>query len=486
MTTALSTLSKRELSCVQRYGDWMNERIVKVLGAKFYHRNADGSIFTPRILDAISFAPWYHVVVVDPEALWHFSKDKLSHQDTLDALTGAVQRPVRPITLIPSEAGAVRHGLAFVVLLKDIPTEPTVKLPQMVPLDLAHRPTGDYVIGFGLSATGEVWGPLPNLTHMIVAGSSDSGKSAFLRSLVYQVARQPLPVDLYLADLEGLTFAWAEGWPILKTPIAQDLKAATDITRTLLTEVDRRAQLYHESGGYPESWKEYRDLTGDSLPWVLAIFDEFSALADEAGKGSQFLQNIGQLAMRARKFGVTLVFAGQDFKADLLNTRITNQLKTRVQFRAAKREQSEVVLGQGGAERITTVGRARVRLDGEVTEVQTFWVPKSVVIGDGVAGAIASLGTTRNRATGPALSNTERDLAAWAIEQNGGYLSVPDIQSRANIGYREALRLAQQWERVGWLEKDVKARNKRRVTDILAGVVGLKAERLQDLKDLKD
>lgn len=143
-------------------------------------------------------------------------------------------------------------------------------------------------------------------------------------------------------------------------------------------------------------------------------------------------------------------------------------------------------MGQGGAERITTVGRARVRLDGEVTEVQTFWVPKSVVIGDGVAGAIASLGTTRNRATGPALSNTERDLAAWAIEQNGGYLSVPDIQSRANIGYREALRLAQQWERVGWLEKDVKARNKRRVTDILAGVVGLKAERLQDLKDLKD
>jgi DNA segregation ATPase FtsK/SpoIIIE-like protein len=68
---------------------------------------------------------------------------------------------------------------------------------------------------------------------------------------------------------------------------------------------------------------------------------------------------------------VTLVLAGQDFKADLLNTRITNQLKTRVQFRCARREQSEVVLGHGGAERITIPGRA-LRLDGQLTEVQIF------------------------------------------------------------------------------------------------------------------
>jgi hypothetical protein len=474
-TQALTILSQREMSCVQHYGDWMNERIVKVLGAKFYHRNADGSIFTPRILDAISFAPWYHVVVVDPEALWHFSKDKLAHQDTLDALTGAVQRPVRPITQIPSEVGAVRHGLAFVVLLKDIPAEPAVKLPKLIPLDLAHRPTGDYVIGFGLSATGEVWRPLPTLTHMIVAGSSDSGKSAFLRSLVYQVARQSLPVELYLADLEGLTFAWAEGWPILKAPIAQNLKAAIDITRLLLSEVDRRSELYRQSGGYPESWKEYRDLTGDTLPWVLVIFDEFSALADEAGKGSQFLQAISQLAMRARKFGMTLVFAGQDFKADLLNTRITNQLKTRVQFRAARREQSEVVLGQGGAERITTPGRALVRLDGEVTEVQAFWVPKSLVIGDSPASKVQ-----------PTLSNAERDLATWAIRENGGYLSLPNIQSRANVGPREARRLAESWERRGWLEKDPKARNRRRVTKSLAGAAGLLADSLTDSTDSTD
>jgi len=320
-----------------------------------------------------------------------------------------------------------------------------------------------------MTPRGFMWGTLPKLTHIIVAGSSDSGKSAFLRSLVYQLAHQELPINLYLSDMEGLTFAWAENWPILKAPIAQDLKVATDLTGKLLSEIDRRGKLYRETGRYPESWQEYRDLSGNTLPWIVAIFDEFSALVDEAGKSSQFVQNISQIAMRARKFGVTLVFAGQDFKADLLNTRITNQLKTRVQFRAARREQCEVVLGQGGAEKITVPGRALIRLDGDVIACQTFWVPKSAVV------ETAAVQPTR-----PTLTDQERGLATWAIQDNGGYLSIADIRQRGGFGKNDADRLAQKWERDGWLVKDSKARNKRRVTSLLAGLVGLETGKLEN------
>ncbi len=467
--TAIATLSKREIASIQHYGDWMNDRIVKALAARFYHRNHDGSMFTPRIQEAVSFPPYYHVVVLDSEALWHFPKDRLIGQDALNALTGAVQRPVRIITTIPAGDGKpTRHGIAYVVTLRDIPAEQDVPLPKLVTLDLAQLPKHELLVGFGMTSRSPMWSTLPRLTHIIVAGSSDSGKSAFLRSLVYQLAHQELPIDLYLADMEGLTFAWAENWPILKAPIAQDLKAATDLTGKLLSEIDRRGKLYRETGRYPESWQEYKDLSGNTLPWIVAIFDEFAALVDEAGKSSQFVQNISQLAMRARKFGVTLVFAGQDFKADLLNTRITNQLKTRVQFRAARREQCEVVLGQGGAEKITVPGRALIRLDGDVIACQTFWVPKSEVV------------TATAQPMRPTLTDQERGLATWAIQDNGGYLSIADIRQRGGFGKNDADRLAQKWERDGWLEKDAKARNKRRVTSLLAGLVGLETGKLEN------
>ncbi|MBN1886944.1 MAG: hypothetical protein JW850_03105, partial [Thermoflexales bacterium] len=283
-------------------------------------------------------------------------------------------------------------------------------LPTCIRLNLADRPAGEYVLGFGLSHSGQLWGELDDMTHVIVAGSSDSGKSACLRSLVWQLRHQLLPVDLYLTDMEGLTFAWAAKWSMLKMPIAQDVPAATEITRHLLAEIKRRAQLYDTTGRYPEKLSEYHAVGGKRmsdetrLPWIVAVFDEFSALAEAAGKNSELLNNISQLAQRSRKYGVTLILAGQDFKADLLNTRITNQLKTRIQFRCARREQSQIVLGRSGAEKITTPGRALMWLEGKLVEIQSFWVPKETIIR-------ASGGHVEISSAGPTLSDDERMVA---------------------------------------------------------------------------
>ncbi|NIN68597.1 MAG: hypothetical protein GTO63_28605, partial [Anaerolineae bacterium] len=197
------------------------------------------------------------------------------------------------------------------------------------------------------------------------AGSTDSGKSAFLRSLLYQLLKQPfdpstspfdsaqdklragfaqdrpLPVELYLTDMDGLTFAAFKGMPQLAHPIAESVEDATKIAFRLVQEMERRAALYQATGRFPEKLSEYNSQISilhspfSILPWIVVVFDEFTALIDEAGKHSDLYRLIGQLAMRGRKYGITLVFAGQDFKADLLNTRITNQLRTRVQFACA-------------------------------------------------------------------------------------------------------------------------------------------------------
>ena len=374
----------------------------------------------------------YALVEVDTRRLPpRVSIPKLVHPDTLHHLTAVVGKPVRRLNTT---------GLTYCVALK-----PQVKqrLPRMVELDLAHRPIGDYMIGFGLSREGEVWEGVEKLRHIVVAGSTDSGKSAFLRSLLYQLLKQPLPVELYLTDMEGLTFAAFQGVPQLAHPIAESVKEATGIAFRLTQEMERRAALYQATGRFPEKLSEYHSQISNPqsrLPWIVAVFDEFTALMDEAGKHSDLYRLIGQLAMRGRKYGITLVFAGQDFKADLLNTRITNQLRTRVQFGCATAYQSQVVLGRAGAEKITTPGRALVSFGGKITEVQTFWVDK---------GRISESASQR---ISP-LSVEERELVEYALEHLGGKFHIRALAEAfsGRISQRRIEGLSRAWEARGWL-----------------------------------
>ena len=393
---------------------------------------------------------------------------KLVHPDTLHHLTAVVGKPVKRLNTT---------GLTYCVALKP---QRKQRLPKLIELDLAHRPAGDYVIGLGLSREGEVWKPLEKLRHIVVAGSTDSGKSAFLRSLLYQLLKQPLPVELYLTDMEGLTFAAFEGVPQLAHPIAESVKEATEIAFRLVQEMERRAALYQATGRFPEKLSEYNSqfsnpksqtstynpqlTTPDSklqtpnsqLPWIVAIFDEFTALMDEAGKRSDLYRLVGQLAMRGRKYGITLVFAGQDFKADLLNTRITNQLRTRVQFGCATAYQSQVVLGKSGAEKITTPGRAMVSFGGKITEVQTFWVDKERVLG------------LRQGAVSP-LAGDERELVRYALEHLGGKFNIRDLAEafKGRISQRRIEQLSRSWEARGWLATGPTRADGKTITDEL-------------------
>ena len=359
---------------------------------------------------------------------------KLVHPDTLHHLTAVVGKPVKRLNTT---------GLTYCVTLKP---QRKQRLPKMVELDLSHRPAGAYMIGFGLSREGEVWRPMEKLRHIVVAGSTDSGKSAFLRSLLYQLCKGSEPIELYLTDMEGLTFAAFEGIPQLALPIAQNVKDATEIAFRLAQEMERRAALYQATGHFPEKLSEYNSQVSSLqppvsvLPWIVAVFDEFTALMDETGKRSDLYRLIGQLAMRGRKYGITLVLAGQDFKADLLSTRITNQLRTRVQFACATAYQSQVVLGKSGAEKITTPGRALISFGGKIIEVQTFWVDKERVLG------------LRREPVSP-LTGDEQELACYALEHLGGKFNIRDLAEAfsGRISQRRIEQLSRAWEARGWL-----------------------------------
>jgi DNA segregation ATPase FtsK/SpoIIIE-like protein len=364
----------------------------------------------------------------------------------------------------------VNHrGVAW-LLAMDLPPlaepQPRRTLPKAVDLDLSQRPPGEYLVGLGVGRDGPVWLSLEKACHIMVGGSSDSGKSAFLRSLLYQLLLLPEPIEILLIDMEGRTFSAFEGLPRVRFPVAEDVESATRLTAWLLDEMERRGRLFDATGHHPEKLSEYHQVSGvERLPWIVAVFDEFTALLDAAGQRSELYRHVGQLAMRSRKYGVTLVFAGQDFKSDLVNSRITNQVRTRVTHRCATRQQSESILGQGGAEQLGVQGRALVSLHCQVQEVQGFWVAKEQVL------ALHEQGSETG--TVSLLTDLEREMVRYAVEELNGAFSVTALfdQFRGQIGKEQLITLAQSWELRGWLTEMKQRSQSRRVTRSLLAVI---------------
>jgi len=351
-------------------------------------------------------------------------------------------------------------GLRYGFLLSGRP-----RLPQQVDFPGCERS----VTRLGVGLHGEVRESWDRLGHLLVAGMTGSGKSVFLRLLVHQAITDG--ARLILADLDGATFPMLADGPALWAPIARNPQEVHQVVALALGECDRRAALYATCGGYPDNLDEYNTLAikagDDPLPRVLVVLDEFNAtVMASGGARGQFAGDVAALAWRGRKFGINLVVAAQDFAKDVVG-RMRDQLGA-ILFRVQSKELARAV-GCSGAWKITRPGRA---LSARWGVFQAYWLDKA-----DLATATAGAGI---------LSADELSLVLWALEGNGGYLSLADIQERPGTGARAgahahartgarmcetgqgyARRLAHEWELRGWLAKDPLAGNKRRITEDL-------------------
>jgi hypothetical protein len=242
---------------------------------------------------------------------------------------------------------------------------PTVNWPARVPLaGLLEGPPSihNLVLGMTVREDGQpeiVRANMGRLVHIAVGGSSGWGKSVFLRSLGYQIAKSTDPVDLVLVDLEGATFAPFQNCGRLLWPVADTEDDALAIFQELTGELDRRKELYSQYPGV-DSISIYNAQAGGTLTPVVALVDEATALLGDKSVESA----LRTLALRARKYGLWLVLGGQDWKASSLDTAIRNQFSSRIQFKAMSASQSRVLLQQSGAEDLDAQGRALCILPG--------------------------------------------------------------------------------------------------------------------------
>jgi S-DNA-T family DNA segregation ATPase FtsK/SpoIIIE len=219
-------------------------------------------------------------------------------------------------------------------------------------------------LGLGKDVTGKIRiGELTQMPHLLIAGSTGSGKSVAINSMVVSILMKATPeeVKLILIDPKRLELNLYDGVPHLLTPIVTEPKRAANALRRAVMEMDDRLRKLAEHsvrniGQYnklfePESTLNLFDDNGERerpLPYIVIIIDELADLMMVEPQGVE--ESITRLAQMARAVGIHLVLATQRPSVDVITGLIKANMPSRMSFRVASKVDSRTILDSNGAE----------------------------------------------------------------------------------------------------------------------------------------
>ena len=335
---------------------------------------------------------------------------------------------------------------------------------------------------------------LGKMPHMLVAGTTGSGKSVAINAMILSLLYNATPHDvrLIMVDPKMLELSIYEGIPHLLTPVVTDMKDASNALRWCVAEMERRYKLMAALGvrhlnSYNRKIKEADDKGEpipdptfkaeegldetppnlEHLPFIVIIIDELADMMMIVGKKVDEL--IARLAQKARASGIHLILATQRPSVDVITGLIKANIPTRIAFQVSSKIDSRTILDQGGAEQLlghgdmlymspgsgvpTRIHGAFVS-DEEVHKVVANLKGKgepdyledivSETSGDGVPGMPGG--------DSEAASSEEMDPLydqAVALITESRRASISGLQRRLKIGYNRAARMIEEMERAG-------------------------------------
>jgi S-DNA-T family DNA segregation ATPase FtsK/SpoIIIE len=328
----------------------------------------------------------------------------------------------------------------------------------------------------GKNISGDVMvGNIAKLPHLLVAGTTGSGKSVCLNSLILSLMYKASPeeVKFIMIDPKMVEFKIYNGIPHLLIPVVTEAKKAAGALQWAVTEMMKRYRLFSDTGardlaGYNEIMKETDE---KPLPQIVVIIDELADLMMIAAKEVE--ESICRVAQMGRAAGVHLVIATQSPRADVITGLMKANIPSRIAFKVASSLESRIILDAGGAaDKLVGNGDMLFAPIGtsKPTRIQGAWVSdeerEQVVnyikesseasyddaVLDQIERAAAEKETGKNStATQEEKNKDYDDLLPQAADVifDTKQASVSMLQRRLKLGYARAARLVDQLEEIG-------------------------------------
>ena len=392
---------------------------------------------------------------------------------------------VRVVEVIPGKS----------VVGLEVPNEyrETVRLSELLASKDYDQATSALSLALGKDISGHpVVVDLDRMPHLLVAGTTGSGKSVAINAMILSILYKAAPRDvrMILIDPKMLELSVYQGIPHLLAPVVTDMKEAANALRWCVAEMDRRYRLMSALGvrnvaGYNRKVKDAADAGQpipdpffkpeegqtapalDHLPFIVVVIDELADMMMLVGKKVEEL--IARLAQKARAAGIHLVLATQRPSVDVITGLIKANIPTRIAFQVSSRIDSRTILDQMGAEQLLGHGDmlymapgtgVPVRVHGafvadqEVHKVAAALKEKGQphYLDEILAGEDGSGESGAGGFLGEGGDNIESDPLydqAVKLVTESRRASVSAVQRRFKIGYNRAARMVEQMERAG-------------------------------------
>jgi S-DNA-T family DNA segregation ATPase FtsK/SpoIIIE len=298
------------------------------------------------------------------------------------------------------------------------------------------------------------------MPHLLVAGSTGSGKSVSLNTMICSILFKatPMNVRFMMIDLKMLELSFYEGIPHLLLPVMTNAKSAKTALRWLIDEMERRYLVMAEKGVRSiERYNQKRAKEeGEGIPYIVVVIDELADLMMVSSREVE--EYIARLAQMARASGIHLILATQRPSVDVLTGIIKANFSARVSFQVTSKVDSRTILDMNGAESLLgtgdmllmSPGLGRVQRihgpfvsEGEIKRIVEF------LKNQGIPEYNEQILEEPQEAEEGEEMNDEKYEEAVRFVSEKGEASISMIQRRFRIGYNRSARMVERMEREG-------------------------------------
>ena len=408
-------------------------------------------------------------------------------------ITGLAKDLARALSAVSVRVVEVIPGKTYIGLELPNKHREIVRLSEVIDAEKFRQSASPLAMVLGKDIAGQpVVVDLGKMPHLLVAGTTGSGKSVGVNVMIISLLYKSGPDDvrLIMIDPKMLELSVYEGIPHLLCEVVTDMKEASNALRWCVGEMERRYKLMSALGvrnlngynqkvlaakelGMPIKDPLFKDTDGmanepedlDKLPNIVVVIDEFADMMMIVGKKVEEL--IARIAQKARAAGIHLVLATQRPSVDVITGLIKANIPTRMAFQVSSKIDSRTILDQQGAENLLGMGdmlylppgtSVPVRVHGafiddhEVHAVVDDWKKRGkpnyideILNGDATEDILLP-------GEAPEGEDTEQDplydeAVSFVIE--GGRVSISSVQRKLRVGYNRAARLVEQMEASG-------------------------------------